>query len=154
MIRHPWNNKSFKSDGKTNEDYYAYGKPILSPADGIIVKVIDSVPDNEIGKMNPKQLTGNTVIIKTEIDEHILLAHFKNNSIEVKENDKVKKGDLLGLCGNSGNSSEPHLHLHVMDKPQLRGATGRKIYFEELILNREATTKNYSPVRGNVVMRR
>ncbi len=154
VIRHPWNNKSYKTDGKTNEDYYAFGKPVYSPANGTIVKVIDGVNDNEIGKMNPKQLTGNTVIIRSQNGEYILLAHFKDNTIKVKENDKVKIGDLLGLCGTSGNSSEPHLHMQVMDKPEMKDATGLKIYFDSVVLNGESPTINYSPVRGNSVKRK
>ena len=116
-----------------------------------MIKVIDGVEDNAIGEMNSKQLTGNTVIIRSQEGEYILLAHFKNNTIAVKERDKIKPGDLLGLCGNSGNSSEPHLHMQMMDKPEMKEATGLKMYFDELILNGESQAKNYSPVRENYV---
>lgn len=154
VIRHPWSKKTYRTDGKTNRDYYAFGQPIYAPGDGEVVAVIDNVKDNMPGEMNREDLTGNTVIIKSEEGEYILLAHLKENSIRVKENEQIEAGTLLGLCGNSGNSSEPHLHMHVMDAPSLKEATGRKMFFESLILNGRSRVRNYSPVSGNTVSRR
>lgn len=57
--------KSYKTDGKTNEDYYAFGKEIIAPCDGEIVLVVDGVKDNIPGELNPIYIPGNTVIIKT-----------------------------------------------------------------------------------------
>ncbi|TVX94334.1 M23 family metallopeptidase [Paenibacillus agilis] len=111
--------KSFKGDGKKNEDYYAFGKKVLSPAGGTVVDVVTDIPDNVPGKMNPDQTAGNYVIIDHGNNEYSLLAHFKQNTIKVKKGDKVKTGDYLGDCGNSGNSSEAHIHYQVSDKPSL-----------------------------------
>ncbi|MDX1569988.1 MAG: M23 family metallopeptidase [Xanthomonadales bacterium] len=151
LIRHPWSKKSHKSDGTENDDYYCFGKPIYSPVKGKVVKVINDVPDNAVGEMNPRDLTGNTVVIRTEADEYVLLAHFKRGSVSVQESQDVAMGARLGLCGNSGNSSEPHLHMHVMDGPELSQATGLEMRFESMRLNRGARAENYSPVRGNTV---
>ena len=139
-------NKTYRTDGKANEDYYAFGQPLYAPCDAEVISVIEGVKDNIPGEMNPKQLTGNTVVLKTT-SEYILLAHFKMNSIKVKAGDKVKKGQLLGLCGNSGNSSEAHLHFHIQNQEKMEGASGFKCYFEKILVNGLLKT-DYSPVKG------
>ena len=141
------NNRSFKTNGRTNEDYYAFGQPLIAPCDAEVVSVIEGVKDNIPGEMNPAQVTGNSVVLKTAANEYILFAHFKLNSIKVKAGDSVKKGQLLGLCGNSGNSSEPHLHFHIQDKENMLASTGVKCYFEKILVNGSEKT-DYSPVKG------
>jgi hypothetical protein len=142
--------KTFRTDGKSNEDYYAYGKKIYSPCDGTVITAINNVPENIPGKMDPLHLTGNTVIIRTKKGEYVLLAHMVIGSVKVKEGDKIKAGQWIGLCGNSGNSSEPHLHLHMMDKPTMEGATGIKCYFSKLLVNGQKK-EDYSPVKAEVI---
>ncbi|MEK7225604.1 MAG: peptidoglycan DD-metalloendopeptidase family protein [Bacteroidota bacterium] len=139
--------RSFKTNGRTNEDYYAFGQPLLAPCDAEVVTVTEGVKDNIPGEMNPAQLTGNTVVLKTLANQYLLFAHFKLNSIKVKIGDKVKQGQELGLCGNSGNSSEPHLHFHIQDKENMMGATGIKCYFDKILVNGDAKN-DYSPVKG------
>jgi murein DD-endopeptidase MepM/ murein hydrolase activator NlpD len=141
---------SFKTDGKHNEDYYAFGKELTAPCDGEIMMVIDGVKDNVPGTMNPSYVTGNTVIIKTVNNEFLLFAHFKNHSVKVKEGQKVKQGQLLGLCGNSGNSSEPHLHFHIQNVENMNMATGIKCYFDKLVVNGELKT-DYSPIQKDKI---
>lgn len=96
--------------------------------------------------MNPNYIPGNTVIIKTINDEYLFFAHFKQHSIIVKQNQKVRQGDVLGLCGNSGNSSEPHLHFHIQNVEDMNIATGAKAYFEEILVNGELI-KEHSPIK-------
>lgn len=145
--------KNYKTDGQKNEDYYAFGKELLAPCDGEVVLSVDGIKDNEVGKMNPMFATGNTVIIKTSNDEYLVFAHFKQNSIKVKEGQKVKQGELLGLCGNSGNSSEPHLHFHIQNIENFNGSTGIKCYFDKIIVDGKEKT-DYSPVQGEVIERK
>ena len=57
------------------------------------------------------------------------LSHFKNGSIVVKKNDYVQQGQLLGLCGNSGHSSEPHIHYHLQNTPDIDNGEGLPIVF-------------------------
>ena len=139
--------KSYKTDGKQNEDYYAFGQPLIAPCDAEVVIVVDGIADNVPGEMNREQVTGNTVVLKTANNEFLLFAHFKQNSIKVKTGNAVKKGQLLGLCGNSGNSSEAHLHFHIQDKEKMIPSTGIKCYFEKLLVNGAEKT-DYSPVKG------
>src|SRR5699024_1052259 len=112
--------------------YYAFGKEIIAPCDAKVVLVVDGVKDNKPGVMNPIYLPGNTVILKTANNEYLFFAHFKQHSIVVEQDDEVKQGQLLGLCGNSGNSSEPHLHFHIQNAENMNRATGIKCYFENL----------------------
>ncbi len=144
------NGSSFKTDGKANGDYFAFGKEIISTCSGEIVLMVDGVKDNTPGTMNPDYLTGNTVILKTENNEYLLFAHFKKHSIVVKEGQKVKQGQLLGLCGNSGNSSEPHLHFHIQNVEDMNLATGVKCYFDKINVNGQ-TKLDYSPIQNEKV---
>ena len=119
---------------------------MIAPSAGEIVLVVDGVKDNRPGEMNPAYVPGNTVIIKTENNEYLFFAHFKQHSIKVKHGQKVKQGDLLGLCGNSGNSSEPHLHFHIQNVEDINIATGVKCYFDEISVNGNLMT-DYSPIK-------
>ncbi|UHA74214.1 M23 family metallopeptidase [Paenibacillus sp. 481] len=110
---------SYKGDPTRNESYYAFGKEVLAPADGVIVEVVNNVADNKPGELpnDPSNLAGNYVWIDHENGEYTLMAHFKKDSIKVKKGERVKAGQLLGLCGNSGNSSEAHIHMHLANEP-------------------------------------
>ncbi len=141
---------SFKTDGQTNEDYYAFGKELIAPCDGEIVLVVDGIKDNQPGEMNPAYIPGNTVIIRTANNEYLFFAHFMQHSIKVKQGQKVKQGDLLGLCGNSGNSSEPHLHFHIQNVENINIATGVKCYFDKILVNGELKT-DYSPIKNKTI---
>lgn len=138
--------KSHKNDGKNNEDYYAFGKDLIAPASGEVVLVVDGVKDNKPGVTNPNYVPGNTVIIKTSNNEYLFFAHFKQHSIKVKQGQKIQQGDLLGLCGNSGNTTEPHLHFHIQNVEDMNIAAGAKAYFEEILVNGELI-KEHSPVK-------
>tara|TARA_Y100001960_G_C14616151_1_gene798329 strand:- start:12 stop:968 length:957 start_codon:yes stop_codon:yes gene_type:complete len=142
--------KTHEGDGSSNEQYYAFGKEILSPAAGEVVMVVDGIYDNIPGEMNQDFVTGNTVVIKLKKDEFLWLAHFKKHSIQVKEGERVEEGQLLGLCGNSGNSSEPHLHMHIQDELKMNSAKGLKSYFNRLKVDRKYI-ENYSPIRGDLI---
>jgi murein DD-endopeptidase MepM/ murein hydrolase activator NlpD len=144
------NGKSYKTDGKTNEDYYAFGKELIAPCDGEIVLVVDGVEDNIPGELNPIYVPGNTVILKTANNEYLFFAHFKQNSIKVKKGQNIKQGETLGLCGNSGNSSEPHLHFHIQNVKDMNVATGVKCYFDQIMVDGEMK-KDYSPIKGEKI---
>ena len=144
------NGSSHKSDGKTNEDYYAFGKEIFAPCDGEIVLVVDGVKDNKVGEMNTFNVGGNMAILRTVQNEYLVFCHFKHQSIKVKEGQQIKQGQLLGLCGNSGNSSEVHLHFHIQNVEDMNNATGIKCYFDNLMVNGIIKT-DYSPIKGDKI---
>jgi murein DD-endopeptidase MepM/ murein hydrolase activator NlpD len=142
--------KTCQSSRENNDDFYAFGKELIAPCEGEVVLVVDGVKDNKPGQMNPFFPTGNTVVLKTDNAEYLVFAHFKQHSIKVEQGQRVKQGDLLGLCGNSGNSSEAHLHFHVQNIEDLNRATGVKCYFAEILVNGEKRN-DYSPLQNEKV---
>ncbi|MFD2822286.1 DUF3887 domain-containing protein [Lacinutrix iliipiscaria] len=142
--------KTFEGSRDKNENYYAFGKEITAPCDAKVVKVITGVDDNFPGRKNPVQVTGNTVILETKNKEFIVLAHFKAKSIIVQEGQIVKQGDVLGQCGNSGNSTEPHLHLSLQNVLDLEIATGAKLYFDKILVNGEIK-EDYLPKKNEKI---
>jgi hypothetical protein len=147
--------RRFKLDGKSNEDYYSYGQQILAPASGLVTEAIDGVRDNTPGSLNQYSAMGNCVIIQHSDSEYSVLSHIKRGTVKVKAGDRVKQGQVLGLCGNSGNSSEPHLHYHLQNSPILQVATGIKVYFDDIKIKNHPDGKlmpeKYSPERGDII---
>ena len=146
--------KTHRGEGRRNEDYYAFGKEILAPADGVVVVVIEGVPDNTPGSLNPYSALGNAVYIQHAEWEVSVLAHLKLGSVRVKVGDRVKQGDVIGLCGNSGNSSEPHLHYHLQNTPSIQNAEGVKCYFKDVLVRksgRKELKREYSPLKGDKI---
>ncbi|PNZ69682.1 M23 family metallopeptidase [Staphylococcus croceilyticus] len=135
-------NKTYTDEGNYNEDYFAYKQNIVAPRSGVVVDIRNSIKDNQPGVMNKKQLLGNYVIMRHGEQEYSLIAHFMPNSILVTLGQSVESGDLLGKCGNSGHSSEPHIHFQVMNTPLLsEDCLAKKIKFENL----------ENPIIGDVV---
>ncbi len=145
---------SAQGDGTKNEDYAAYGREILSPTAGVVTDVIDGVRDNRPGSMNPYFVLGNAVILRLAEDQYAVLAHLKPGSLRVKPGEKVSAGQTLGLCGNSGNSSEPHLHFHLQQTPIIQDGIGIKCFFESITVEHEGRKEqrhDYSPVKGDIL---
>lgn len=118
------------------EDFYCYKLPVVAPLDGTIVKVVDGIPNNKIGEVNIEKNWGNTVIIEHESGLFSSISHFEPDSIKVGEGKKVKKGDVLGLCGNSGRSPYPHVHFQFQVTDKLGDKT-YKFPFAHFILKTE-----------------
>lgn len=133
--------QTYRDNGMHNDNYYAFGKEVVAPANGKVVKVVDGIKDNTPGDMNETQPAGNYIVIRHSADEYSLLAHFKQNSIRIKEGEDVQQGQVIGLCGNSGNSSEPHIHFQVMDSPNLHNCKSICIRF----------TDGSEPIQGDTV---
>ena len=110
------NGSTFSGNGRQNEDYYCYGDTLYALASGTLVEMENTVVENIPGETNTKQLFGNYVILDHGNEEFSVLAHFIKNSITVKVGSSVVKGQVIGLCGNSGNSTEPHLHYHLQNE--------------------------------------
>lgn len=130
-------------DGTANEDYRAYGQLVVAPADGTVVTVVDGLPDQtpQIGR-DPSNPAGNHVVIEVAEGEYVLIAHMQPGSIAVAEGDSVSSGQRIGLVGNSGNTTEPHIHIHVQDQPTFGvGAIGIPITFSNYIANGEPVPK-------------
>ena len=126
--------KTHSGDGKSLTDYYCYGQPVLAPADGIVVTAVASLADLPIGSRDASHPGGNHVVIDHGQHEYSFLAHMQPHSVRVKPGQRVKRGDVLGLAGNSGNTSEPHLHVHLMNGPDLDDANGLPMAFDGFAL--------------------
>lgn len=107
----------YRGEGNELSDYYCYNKPVTAAADGIVESVVDNITDNEIGKANIRDNWGNTVIIKHSDFLYSSVNHLVPGSVPVKEGDKVRQGDIIGKCGNSGRSPYPHLHFQLQATP-------------------------------------
>lgn len=111
------NNFGFRCKGiypKKLDRYFIFGEPVYAPKGGIVTKVI-----NEFGDLIPPEKDevnkfGNHIVINIGKDIYILLAHLMKGSILVKEGEKVSQGQMIGKVGNSGNTTEPHLHIHCV----------------------------------------
>lgn len=138
--------REHKGEGKNLEDYEAFGAEVIAPADGLISQVINGSMDESIGESDLYVISGNRVVIDHGNGEWSMLAHFKYNSIKVKAGDKVKQGDLLGLCGNTGNTSEPHIHYQLQNNALPHKATGLPAQFKRIKVD-GGVKENFEPER-------
>jgi urea transporter len=117
------NGQSFHDQGSKREDFFCFGLPVISPVHGEVVRAMDKLADNEPGEVDVKNNWGNILLLRLDNGLHVLLAHLRQDSIKVKEGDRVKPGTVLAACGNSGRSPQPHLHLQVQREASLGSAT-------------------------------
>lgn len=156
--------KFFRTTGATNEDYFSFGKDIISPSPGVVIEVVDGLRDNKPGQLNSFNFTGNYVMLKHGNSLFSILGHLRQNSITVKVGEKVSIGQKLGECGNSGYSTDPHLHFHIQDSDvfaemdenykRVDIAKGQKIFFERIKLmknGKQTIVENYSPIKGDII---
>ena len=111
-----------------NTDYPTYGQRAIAVADATVVSVLDGLPERKAGALPPdttlQNATGNHVILDLGGGRYGFYAHLQPASIRVKVGERVKRGQPLALLGNSGNTSGPHLHFHVVDGMSPLGAQG------------------------------
>lgn len=145
---------SYSGNGTSFTDYYAYGQPVLAAADGQVVAVLDGEAEDatllqragepleayvkRIVERQNQQLTrgargivGNHIVIRHG-EEYSLYAHLKPGSVNVKVEESVKRGQQIAAVGSSGSSTEPHLHFHVCDGPDVLGCAGIPARFENV----------------------
>ena len=115
--------QTYQGTGLSLADFYAYNKPVLAPADGIVEEIIQHIEDNAIGIVNTAQNWGNTVVLRHAPGLYTQLSHLRAHSVPVKVGDQVRRGDIIGSCGSSGRSPEPHLHFQVQATPYVGSRT-------------------------------
>ena len=112
------NGNIYSGAGKEVSDFYTMGENIYAPVGGTIVAVVDSLPNVGIVESpETENPAGNHVVIEFEKERYVFLAHLDQGTIKVKEGELVESGEIVGQAGNSGNTSWPHLHMHIQDKP-------------------------------------
>lgn len=127
--------------------FFAFGRPLRAPHAGTVVQVHDGEPDHEARRSQftlasyalgqaarlregVAAIAGNYVVIAVGPTEYVALVHLRKGSLNVAVGDTVASGQFLGECGNSGNSTQPHVHLQVMDSLDLATAHGVPLAFE------------------------
>ena len=133
--------RSYMDSPTLNANYYAFNADVVAPYAGEVITVVSDIKDNVPGEMDEENAAGNYIVIAHPNKEYSMIAHFKKDSIVVKPGDTVKEGQLLGQCGNSGNSSEAHIHFQVMDKADMNEAKSIRIQFQD----------DFEPIQGDIV---
>jgi len=128
--------RTHTGDPKDNKNYRCYGTDALAVADGVVVAVKDGIPENVPGAnsravpITLETVGGNHVILDLGNGHFAFYAHLQPGSLKVKQGDKVRRGQVLGLVGNSGNSTEPHLHFHISNANSPLGSEGLPYSFQ------------------------
>lgn len=132
LLVEPYNTGSDKL-----EEYGCYGVPVVAPVSGPVVKAHDGEPDAVPGVLtnNFEAPTGNHVVIQLETGTYLIIAHLKQGSVLVQDGETVEEGQVIAQCGNSGNTSEPHIHIHHQRQDPavfpVNFAEGLPLYFRD-----------------------
>ncbi|KYG04950.1 hypothetical protein BE21_43820 [Sorangium cellulosum] len=123
-----------EEDGRSLLAYRAFGQPVLAPADGLVVAARDGCRDHPrpgTGSIDWRapDLRGNHVVLRHEDGLYSTVAHLRRGSVRVQPGDRVKQGAILAECGNSGHSTEPHIHFQLQDRPNFFLAVGVPVVF-------------------------
>ncbi|WP_461611565.1 peptidoglycan DD-metalloendopeptidase family protein [Cytobacillus kochii] len=124
-----------------NESYYAFGAEVIAPQDGTVIQVVDDLDDNIPGQMDEEHPPGNYIVIEHAHKEYSMIAHFKKDTIIVKEGEQVRQKQLLGKCGNSGNSSEAHIHFQISNSGDWQKGKSIRIRFKNGV----------EPIQGEII---
>jgi hypothetical protein len=152
--------KTFTGDQLKNENYHAEGNDALAVANGTVVEVKDSIPENVPGvnsravPITLETVGGNHVIIDIGGGYYAFYAHLKPGGVKVKLGEKVKRGQVIGIVGNTGNSTEPHLHFHISDGNSPLGSEGVPYRLDSFEIVGHCTTFNMGCQRSASVTRK
>ena len=131
-----------EADGDDPSDYHAFGKPVRAPADGTVVTAKDGLRDHPHPgtgwiEWRTWNIPGNHVVIKHADGEYSTLAHLRKDSVAVEPGEQVERGEVVGECGNSGTSTEPHLHFQIQDHANFWLAAGLVPTFTDVAVDRQ-----------------
>jgi len=101
------------------KSFPSWGAPVYAPASGTVARVEKDYEDNPPGITDEEHLAGNHIVLEVAPQRFVVMAHLQKGSIQVSPGDRVEAGQLLAKCGNSGNTSHPHLHLQAQDRAEL-----------------------------------
>jgi len=138
----------FVGDPGDVKSYFAYGKNVLAVADARVIAAVDMYKNQIPGKLPPgmtlTEADGNHIVLDLGGGRYALYAHLMPGSVKVKADDTVKRGQVMALVGNTGNTSAPHLHFHVMDGPSTLGSNGLPYVIDEFdLVERSASTEAF-----------
>jgi len=118
----------YAGDGTRNEDYFGFGTEVLAAGDGTVAFVRDGIPEETPNEPpttvhQPLDYGGNEVVLELAPGVYAFYAHLQPGSVRVQVGETVTTGQILGLLGNTGNSTAPHLHFQLADGPDVLTAT-------------------------------
>lgn len=130
------------SRGMHAADYHCYGEPILAAADGTVISLENRVSGSPLVGWGfcdflARHFAGNHIIIQHAEQEFALYAHLIKGSITVQPGEHVKRGQVIGRCGHTGHSSEPHLHFHLQDSADLFNGMGLPVHFHDVMVDQQ-----------------
>ncbi|MCC0720555.1 M23 family metallopeptidase [Clostridioides sp. ZZV14-6105] len=142
------NGKSYSNNRTSVTDYFCYNQPVIAPADGIVVEIKNSFEDTPISnkvevQCSASDIRGNYIVIKHTSNEYSTIAHLKKDSFIVSVRDFIKQGQQIASCGNSGNTSEPHIHFQIQQGKSFLFSASLPIYFDNIINCTEDTDVHY-----------
>ncbi|MDQ2844684.1 MAG: M23 family metallopeptidase [Acidobacteriota bacterium] len=130
--------RAFRTDGKKSEDWLCYGTDVLAVAPGTVVETMRDLPNEPPGVapsgLKVSEIAGNHVLLSLGDGRYAMYAHLAPHSVTVRVGDRVITGDKLGLLGNSGNTTGPHLHFQISDRPSTLDVTSLPFAFEGMTL--------------------
>lgn len=150
IVRRGGRARSNRGPDTNNATHYAHGRPVIAPAPGIVVFARDGVPENEPGVRGEKG--GNGLVIDHGFGEYTALWHFIPGTLTVQVGDQVEWGQRLGQVGNSGRSTLPHIHVHVVSGPPGGRPTALPLRWVDLEVDGEAHA-SFAPERGHRIRR-
>lgn len=148
------NGKTHRGDGSRPEQYYAWGRPVYAVATGTVVRAIEQLRDMPIGESDNEHIDGNHVMVAHADGAFSLYDHLQRGSVPVGVGDSIRAGQLLGRVGNSGNTSEPHLHLQLQTSDTLNPAQAEStpMVFGDIVVNEALIERGELP--GRTIVRR
>lgn len=111
------NGRTYKRDKDRLTSYAAFGETVRAPSDGRVTFAVDGILDQPIGSSDAVHPAGNHLIIDIGSGRYVMMGHLKRGSIGVALGERVRRGQPIAEVGNSGNTSEPHLHLQIQNEP-------------------------------------
>lgn len=146
-------NRIFTGDAHNPASYSIFGKEVLAVADGTVVGTRNDLPEQTPGTYPANipidQADGNFVVLDIGNGFYVNYAHMQPGSVRPKLGDTVRRGDVIGLVGNTGNSVAPHLHLHVMDGPSPLASQGLPYLYDRFTLTGQvASTADFDASEG------
>ena len=155
------NGASFSGPEGEISSYYSYGKRVLAVANGTVLKIKDGIPDNKPGHVGAEALNlsretiaGNVIVLELGSGQYAYYAHLQPGSLRVKAGQRVHRGEVIALVGNSGSSFEPHLHFEVTTSPETLAGEGLPYLLDEydaVIDGVPEHRRRELPTRGTIV---
>ena len=141
-------------DPSNAHNYDSYGADVLAVGDGTVVEILNDLDDQKPGTLpDPKTITlenvdGNHVVLDLGDGVFAFYAHMQRGSVRVSSGERVKRGEVLGKLGNTGNSSAPHLHFHLMEGPSVLGSNGIPYLIDSLAIAGQIPAADFAAATG------